>query len=89
MVNYEDEKYKKAKQRLEDVKDFYSHLMVYIFVNVVLFIINIVFSPGTWWFIYPLAFWGVFGILFHFLEVFVFDNKIFGKKWEEKKKNNI
>jgi len=82
--NY-DEKYKRAKERVADVKDFYIHLVIYIVINIFLFIVNMVATPEILWFYFPLVFWGIFGILFHFLEVFVFENKIFGKKWEEKK----
>ena len=87
MDNYNDEKYKRAKKRLKDVKEFYIDLFSYIVVNIILFIVNIVFTPEFWWFLFPLVFWGI-GVLFHFLELFVFENrtfKIFGKKWEEKK----
>ena len=84
MDNY-DEKYKRAKERVEDVKEFYIHLFIYIVINIFLFIVNILVTPEILWFYFPLIGWGIFGILFHFLEVFVFENKIFGKKWEEKK----
>lgn len=84
MDKNDDEKYKRAKRRLEDVKGFYTNLFSYIVINIFLFIINIVFTPGTWWFLFPLIFWGI-GVLFHFLGVFVFEKRVFGKKWEEKK----
>lgn len=78
--------YLRAKRKIESIKRFYNHLTVYIIVNIMLFIINLLFTPGTWWFIFPLIFWGV-GVLTHFLEVFIFDNKFFTKKWEKKKFN--
>lgn len=84
MESHDKESYRKAKKRLEDVKGFYTNLISYIIVNVFLFILNLVFTPGTWWFIFPLVFWGI-GVVFHFLGIFIFDNKIFGKKWEERK----
>ncbi|MDR2967338.1 MAG: 2TM domain-containing protein [Methanobacteriaceae archaeon] len=84
MDNHDDEKYKRAKKRLKEIKGFYIHLFVYIVINIFLFIINTVSTPGAWWFLFPLLFWGI-GLLFHFLRVFVFENKIFGKEWEEKK----
>lgn len=84
MDNTDDESYKRAKKRLEDVKGFYTNLISYIIINIFLFIINIVFTPGFWWFLFPLVFWGI-GVIFHFLGVFVFENKVFGRRWEEKK----
>lgn len=83
-MNDNDEKYLNAKKRVEDVKGFYYDLTAYIIVNLMLFAINMLFSPGIWWFVFPLLFWGI-GVIFHFLGIFVFSNKIFGKKWEEKK----
>jgi len=80
MVN---EKYEKAKKRVEEIKGFYSHLIVYICVNIVLVIINLITSPGALWFFWPLAGWGI-GLIFHGLGVFVF-SKFPGKKWEERK----
>lgn len=84
MDNYDNESYKRAKKRLEDVKGFYTNLISYIIINIFLFIINVVFTPGNWWFLFPLIFWGI-AIVFHFLGVFVFENRVFGREWEEKK----
>lgn len=84
MNDYDKDNYNRAKKRLKDVKEFYSHLIVYVVINLMLFIINLVFTRGIWWFWFPLIFWGI-GLLFHFLGIFVFGNKVFGKKWEEKK----
>lgn len=84
MENYNDENYQRAKKRLDDVKGFYTDLICYVIINIFLFALNYIFTPGTWWFIFPLVFWGI-GVIFHFLGVFVFENKLFGKKWEEKK----
>ncbi|BBL61082.1 MAG: 2TM domain-containing protein [Methanobrevibacter arboriphilus] len=84
MENYDDKAYKRAKKRVDDVKGFYIHLVTYIIINFFLFIINLIFTPGTWWFLFPLIFWGI-GLIFHFLGIFVFENKLLGKEWEEKK----
>ncbi len=78
-----DERYEKAKKRVEEIKGFYSHLIVYVAVNVVLVIINLVTSPGVLWFYWPLLGWGI-GLFFHGMGVFVF-SKFPGKQWEEKK----
>ena len=36
---------------------------------------NIVFSPGEWWFYWVTAFWSI-GLLIHFLKTFVFSKKL-------------
>jgi uncharacterized membrane protein len=40
------------------------HLAVFAVVNVLLFVINQMFSPGTQWFVFPLFGWGL-GLFFH------------------------
>ena len=78
-----DEKYEKAKKRVEEIKGFYSHLIVYVVVNIGLFFLNLFTSPGFWWFYWPLLGWGI-GLFFHAMGVFVF-SKFPGKQWEERK----
>ncbi len=79
----EKEKYKIAKQRLEDIKGFYSHLISYIIVIIVLMIINLVSSPRFLWFAIVAGAWG-FGLFWHAMGVFVF-NKGAKKSWEKRK----
>jgi len=77
------EKYERAKKRVEEIKGFYSHLIVYAIVNIGLFLLNVFTSPGTWWFYWPLMGWGI-GLFFHGMGVFVF-SKFPGKNWENRK----
>jgi hypothetical protein len=89
-------KYKKAKKRVEELKGFYIHLSVYISINLFLSGAQIVdeftesksfseifsdFGMYAVWII-----WGV-GMFFHWLAVF--ESKIIGKKWEERKLKEI
>jgi hypothetical protein len=77
-----DEKYIRAKKRVERLKGFYIHLSVYILVNIMLFIINLLSDAGNWWFLYPLGGWGI-GVLVHGITTFAYGN--FGAEWEERK----
>ena len=83
-INYnEEDKYRIAKKKVENLKGFYGNLASYIFVNIVLVVVNLVTSPDHLWFYWPLLWWGL-GVLFHGLKVFeVLPN--FGKDWEERK----
>jgi hypothetical protein len=63
--------YQKAKERVEAKIGFYTHLAVYVGVNILLIIINLVASPRYLWFPWPLLGWGI-GVLFHALHVFAF-----------------
>ncbi len=42
-----DEKYERAKRRVEELKKFYGNLTTYVVINVILIIINLVTSPGN------------------------------------------
>jgi hypothetical protein len=86
-----NEKYERAKKRMEEVKGFYSHLVVYLIVNLVLILSQLgIFSggfvkidfPGWAMFTTPF-FWGI-GLFFHGL--YVFGRRLrFLKDWEDRK----
>ena len=80
--------YKEAQKRVKQIKGFYVHLLVYIFINIALFIVTTQHQG----FINSLShisnystifFWGI-GLLAHFVGVFG-PNLFFGKDWEERK----
>jgi cytochrome b561 len=77
----EEELYREAKKRVEEKKDFFTHLAVYLVVNVMLILIwAFVTDDGFPWFVFPLGGWGI-GVLFHFLNTFVFSR---GTDWEKR-----
>lgn len=77
-----DDRYMRAKKRVENLKGFYLHLTTYVLVNAFIFGINLMTSAGEWWFFYPLLGWGV-GLFIHGLTVFASGK--FGDEWEERK----
>ena len=82
-MNTEDRKYQKALRRVRRMKGFYAHLVSYILVNLLLFLINIMTSPDLLWFYWPLFGWGL-GVALHAIVVFGLGS-MFGPDWEEKK----
>ena len=71
----EKEVYEQAKKRVEAKRAFYSNLMVYIVVNIILVLIwAFAAGRGYPWFLWPLGGWGI-AIIFHFMSVFVFKEK--------------
>ena len=68
---YEGDKrvYKRAEKRVKAKLRFYKHLTVYAAVNFLLLIINLLTSPRTPWFIWPLLAWGI-PLFLHGLKVF-------------------
>lgn len=84
MENYNNEKLKRAKKKVNEIKGFYIHLTVYILVNIFI-LVNIYRNTDNFW-IWPhfitLFSWGI-GLTFHAAKTFGF-NPIFGKGWEER-----
>ncbi|MEJ2584762.1 MAG: 2TM domain-containing protein [Robiginitalea sp.] len=80
------EKLRRAKKRVDELKGFYVHLMVYLVINV--FILAILMVEGsqmgesgmTWYSFTTAIFWGI-GLLIHAVVVFRL-NPFFGKAWE-------
>ena len=69
-------------EHVKDIKDFYSHLINYIVVISVLFIINYITSPEYIWAWWVALGWGI-GVASHGLSIFeVFS--FFGANWEKK-----
>ncbi len=87
--NYQqDPGYKVAQKRVKDIKGFYIHLIVYLFVNIALLIADsrstqIRSSGVTISTFYTPLFWGI-GLAAHWASVFG-PGMILGKRWEEKK----
>ena len=77
----EQELYEKARKRVEEKKGFYTHIVVYIAVNILLVLIWAFPADGGYpWFLWPLGGWGI-GIFFHFMSVFVFSKET---DWEKR-----
>ena len=79
----EDEQYERAKKRVEELKGFYSHLIVYIVIITFLAVVNFFTTPGLWWFLFVAFFWGI-GLVAHALSVFS-RRGLFTKEWEDRK----
>ena len=82
-MNEQEIKYQRAKKRVKALKGFYVHLGVYVTVNLFLFLLNIIASPDSLWFHWPLLGWGI-AIVLHAFSVFG-SGRPLGAEWEEKK----
>ena len=83
----EEQKYLRAKKKVDDLKGFYWNVISYVLVIPFLIFINLMTSPGYHWFWFPMAGWGI-GIAFHAYGVFG-TGIFFGKDWEERKNNEF
>jgi hypothetical protein len=59
----------KAVRQVGALTGFYIHLLIFVLVNVALFVVNWVTTPEVWWALWPFLGWGV-GVLAHGLAVF-------------------
>ncbi|WP_350288100.1 2TM domain-containing protein [uncultured Croceitalea sp.] len=82
MYNRDEDKYQKAKKRVEEIKGFYSNLITYLIVIPLLGYLNYRTTDFPWA-IFPAVGWGL-GLLFHGICAFGF-NPLLGKNWEERK----
>lgn len=78
-----DPRYEEARRHARALRGFYTHALVYLLVNLGLLGINLLTSPGRWWFAWTTVAWGI-GLAFHGLSVFAFKGWL-GTRWEERK----
>lgn len=78
----DEERYDRARKRVDALKGFYFHLASFIVVNIGLFIIDLL-TGDDWWFYWALIGWGI-GILWHARSLFVFAGRA-GGDWERRK----
>ena len=76
-------RYEEARRRVRSLRGFYTHLLVYMLVNAGLVVLNLVTSPGRWWFGWATIGWGI-GLLTHGIAVFAFGGWL-GADWEQRK----
>lgn len=75
--------YEKAKKRVKELKSFYANLISYCTIIPFLIIINLMTSPKSLWFYFPMLGWGI-GVASHAFQVFGI-----GESWKEKKIREI
>ena len=82
--NIESNKYMRAVERVEDIKDFYSSLIAYIIVIPFLVFIYYRYTPHTiQWYWFAALGWGI-GLVFQGFKAFNY-NPFLGRDWEDRK----
>lgn len=84
----EDPTLQRARKHVEEVRDFYYHLMVYVFVNILMVVIDRRGGPndgflGLDWAFWLILFWGL-GLAGHGISVFFGEYRV--QKLYEKEK---
>lgn len=90
METTDQDKFEQAKKKVKDIKGFYTHLTVYLLVNLFLVVAQMGLFSGSfrigmpeWSYLTTPFFWGI-GLLFHGLHVFKDQVPLF-KNWEQRK----
>lgn len=79
-INTHTAKERIAFKRVQRLRGYYLHLLIYLVINAGCVAINFATGTDKLWFFGALLFWGI-GLLVHTLTVFVFD-KYFTGEWE-------
>lgn len=80
------EEYQRARERVQEIKGFYAHAVMFGLVNATLVVLNLVTlkkNDGVIWFIWPLIGWGII-LAVHGISVFGI-GRFLGKDWEERR----
>lgn len=83
MEDFDRIAYKKAKDKVKEIKGFYYNLMCYCTVLPILVYINLTYSPQFHWFWFSALGWGI-GVLFHGMGAFGYI-PFLGRNWEARK----
>ncbi|NHF59456.1 2TM domain-containing protein [Flavobacteriaceae bacterium TP-CH-4] len=79
-----DDKYLRAKERVAEIKKFYTSLLSYVVVISFLGALNYYVNEWSYaWFLWAAFGWGI-GLIFQGIKAFGF-NPFFGKRWEDRK----
>ena len=82
----QDERLKRATARVEEIKGFYIHLLIFLAINGVILALDLI-SGGGYWFYWPALIWGA-GLAAHAVAVVV-EGGLFGPDWEARKIRKI
>jgi hypothetical protein len=83
----DDEGLKRARRKVQQMRIFYIHALIWAAFNAGLFFINIMTWPGYLWFLWPTFSWGII-LAVHGLAVFGLGGFL-GADWEDRKIKEI
>lgn len=79
-----NEKEQRARKRARKLRNFYSNVLTFIFVNILLLIINLIANPDHLWFYWVTFIWGA-ALLAQGFNTFTIKDRFLSEQWEEKK----
>ena len=80
--NLDDERYQRAKSRVDQLRGFYTQIGTFAVITVILFVIDVASGDG-WWFYWSVIGWGIF-LLWRAMAIFGPKHRL-GEDWERRK----
>ncbi len=84
----ENEKEQRARQRARKIRNFYSSLLTFLLVNVLLLIINLIANPHHLWFYWVTVIWGAVLVVQGF-NTFTIKDRFLSEEWEDRKTQKL
>jgi hypothetical protein len=72
LQEYQESYHRVAKA--DRARSFYLHLAIYLSINAVSVVINLIFTPKFLWVICPITFWGI-GVIWNYISSFILVDK--------------
>ncbi|MCH9626423.1 MAG: hypothetical protein S4CHLAM2_00450 [Chlamydiales bacterium] len=84
----EDKKLRQAQARVRRMRRFYSNLVTFVLINLLLIVINLIASPESLWFYWVTLIWG-FVLVAQAFNTFTIKDRFLGDEWEKKKVDEL
>lgn len=79
-----DERYERAKTRVQRLRNYYSSLIVFAVVMILLVVFNLLREPDNLWSLWIGLIWGIVLIIQGF-NIFTIRDSFLGNEWEKRK----
>ncbi len=84
----EDKRLRRAQARAQRMRRFYSNLVTFVLINLLLILINLISSPESLWFYWVTLIWG-FVLIAQAFNTFTIKDRFLGDEWEKKKVDEL
>jgi hypothetical protein len=83
LKEYQESYHRVAKA--DRARSFYLHLAIYLSINSISIVINLIFTPKFLWVLFPIIFWGI-GVIWNYISSFILIDKKLQKLSEKAEK---
>jgi hypothetical protein len=83
-----DKRYEQAKSRVAKVRAFYTNVISFVLINIMLLVINLITDPHSLWFYWVTIIWGCI-LAAQAINTFTLKDRFLGEEWEKKEIKKI